>query len=52
KMIGNLMREAQKLQEKMTRLQEDARQTTASANSRSPPIGRPYAMRVTVTSLA
>ncbi|KJU82558.1 protein belonging to Uncharacterized protein family UPF0133 [Candidatus Magnetobacterium bavaricum] len=33
KMIGNLMREAQKLQEKMTKLQEDARQTTAEASS-------------------
>ncbi|MBF0317728.1 MAG: YbaB/EbfC family nucleoid-associated protein [Nitrospirae bacterium] len=33
KMIGNLMREAQKLQERMTKLQEDARQTTAEASS-------------------
>ncbi|MBF0345470.1 MAG: YbaB/EbfC family nucleoid-associated protein [Nitrospirae bacterium] len=33
KMIGNLMREAQKLQERMTKLQDEARTTTAEASS-------------------
>ncbi|MCI4625469.1 MAG: YbaB/EbfC family nucleoid-associated protein [Candidatus Magnetoovum sp. WYHC-5] len=33
KMIGNLMREAQKLQEKMVKMQEEASQKTAEASS-------------------
>ncbi|MES0334933.1 MAG: YbaB/EbfC family nucleoid-associated protein [Candidatus Magnetobacterium sp. LHC-1] len=33
KMIGNLMREAQKLQEKMAKLQEEASHATAEASS-------------------
>ncbi|MBF0472373.1 MAG: YbaB/EbfC family nucleoid-associated protein [Nitrospirae bacterium] len=33
KMLGNLMREAQKLQEKMTKMQEEAREKTAEATA-------------------
>jgi hypothetical protein len=33
KMLGNLMREAQKLQEKMTTMQEQAREKTAEATA-------------------
>ncbi len=33
KMMGNLMREAQKLQEKMMQMQEEAKQKTAEASS-------------------
>lgn len=33
KMLGNLMREAQKLQEKMSKMQEDAKDKTAEATS-------------------
>ncbi len=33
KMLGNLMREAQKLQEKMSKMQEEARQKTVEASA-------------------
>jgi DNA-binding YbaB/EbfC family protein len=33
KMIGNIMKQAQKMQEQMTRIQEEARQKTVTASS-------------------